>query len=58
MPKCKYYKKMKHKDYFRCLRDNSIRRKDKYESCYFPCKCHCIKLRFIDKIFGWGDFVD
>ena len=56
MPKCKYYKRMKHKDYFRCLRDNSIRRK--YGSNYFPCKCPYIKLRFVDKIFGRGDSVD
>ncbi len=55
MPKCKYYKKMKHKKYFRCKRDNSIRKHkfDEYGLWHErPCNCPFFKLKFIDKILG------
>lgn len=56
MPKCKYYKKMKYRKYFRCKRDNSIR-KHKFDPWSdYPCKCPHFKLRLIDKIKGWGKY--
>ena len=55
MPKCRYYKKMKTKGYFRCLRDNSIRRRKENAWSYLPCKCPYLKYRFIDRLVGWRE---
>lgn len=42
---CKYYKKMRRKDYNRCIRDNSIRRK--------VCRCPYYKQSLRSKVKGW-----
>jgi len=45
MAKRVYYKKMRHQDYFRCMRDGSIRRKGKVY-----CHCPHFKPRLIDRL--------
>lgn len=50
MGKCRYYKKMRHKGYNRCLRDGSIRNNNGSR-----CRCPHFKKRMLDRIKEWWE---
>lgn len=53
MPRqCVYYKKMLHKGYSRCLRDNSIRRAKSCPCAYYKCSWFTnLKTRLFNFLF-------
>ena len=51
MSKCVDYSRMKHKEYFRCRRENSIRKKGKCRICPFFKVASEVRKDFFKKLF-------